>query len=572
VNGRPMVFSGFGTAGHAFNIDGFNKDHFHVNWGWSGSYNGYYLLTALKPGTSDFSQGEGAVMGAFPDTMLMWDRPFAVRAVASDAKVTLGWTEIYNRERLAYNIYRDGSLVGQTADSYYTDTTVQNETTYTYAVSSLYRTDTADYESAWSTDFIMTPVAGFKLPFQEDFEQDFSGWQIAGTKKGFNWGTAAGLSLGTDTTRHFIGINSANAGQNTLVSDRLVSNGFDLSQAGHVVLSFDYMFRKWQDIDHLYLQYKLFEEDEWIEFSELVKTKGYDDWVRYKCYLPEEALKDNAQIAFFYTDNGGVGYGAGIDNIRLEQMDNPGVPDFSASPKTVCVGSEVVFTDHSTGTRDSYAWDFGDGAKPRTAAGAGPHTVVYNSSGQKSIKLVLNGLDELVRDEVVSVADAPRAGFTKSINYKTVTFNNTSYNALAYMWNFGDGVKVTQKSPVHAYALSGDYLVQLIAINHTCKNDTVQQWISIKITGKEDIDQNFELALYPNPADDLLNIRWPYPLDGELQVGIYSLQGRLIRNRIFGDVSSAQILQLNIGDLPKGSYFVRMIHSDQVFHLRFMKL
>jgi hypothetical protein len=185
---------------------------------------------------------------------------------------------------------------------------------------------------------------------------------------------------------------------------------------------------------------------------------------------------------------------------------------------------------------------------------------------------VLNGLDELVRDEVLSVVDAPRAGFTKSINYKTVTFNNTSYNALAYMWNFGDGVKVTQKSPVHAYALSGDYLVQLIAINHTCKNDTVQQWISIKITGKEDIDQNFELALYPNPADDLLNIRWPYPLDGELQVGIYSLQGRLIRNRIFGDVSSAQILQLNIGDLPKGSYFVRMIHSDQVFHLRFMKL
>ena len=51
---RPVIVSGHNDeGGHAFVCDGCdNKGYFHINWGWGGSNDGYYLLTALNPGKS----------------------------------------------------------------------------------------------------------------------------------------------------------------------------------------------------------------------------------------------------------------------------------------------------------------------------------------------------------------------------------------------------------------------------------------------------------------------------------------------------------------------------------------
>lgn len=62
-NERPVLYSGRSkTGGHAFILDGYNKDgYFHINWGWSGSSNGYFLTTALTPG----AQGIGGSTGGY---------------------------------------------------------------------------------------------------------------------------------------------------------------------------------------------------------------------------------------------------------------------------------------------------------------------------------------------------------------------------------------------------------------------------------------------------------------------------------------------------------------------------
>lgn len=51
---RPVLVSGSNDeGGHAFVCDGCdNRGYFHINWGWGGSNDGYYLLTALNPGKS----------------------------------------------------------------------------------------------------------------------------------------------------------------------------------------------------------------------------------------------------------------------------------------------------------------------------------------------------------------------------------------------------------------------------------------------------------------------------------------------------------------------------------------
>lgn len=74
--GRPVLYAGFDEqSGHAFVFDGFNGiNQFHVNWGWGGYYDGYYVVTALNPGmggtggtsSGTYNLGQQALLGIQP--------------------------------------------------------------------------------------------------------------------------------------------------------------------------------------------------------------------------------------------------------------------------------------------------------------------------------------------------------------------------------------------------------------------------------------------------------------------------------------------------------------------------
>ena len=71
---RPIVYCGYDLSGqdaggHAFVFDGFNTDgYYHVNWGWGGSYDGYFLFWLLNPGKYNFNTMQDAVLGLVPET------------------------------------------------------------------------------------------------------------------------------------------------------------------------------------------------------------------------------------------------------------------------------------------------------------------------------------------------------------------------------------------------------------------------------------------------------------------------------------------------------------------------
>ena len=63
--GRPVVYCAIdanGNGGHAFNVDGYNAgdNTYHINWGWSGSGNGYCAMNAFSTGTSSTGQSGGS--------------------------------------------------------------------------------------------------------------------------------------------------------------------------------------------------------------------------------------------------------------------------------------------------------------------------------------------------------------------------------------------------------------------------------------------------------------------------------------------------------------------------------
>lgn len=72
-NKRPVEYVGFDSispnnaAGHTWVCDGYNTSGlFHMNWGWSGSNNGYFTLSALNAGGYKFNWWNEALVGIEP--------------------------------------------------------------------------------------------------------------------------------------------------------------------------------------------------------------------------------------------------------------------------------------------------------------------------------------------------------------------------------------------------------------------------------------------------------------------------------------------------------------------------
>jgi hypothetical protein len=68
--GRPVIYYGDdGTSGHAWICDGYQgTDMFHMNWGWSGKYNGYFNIDNLNVNGFAPDLNQAAVFGLKPDT------------------------------------------------------------------------------------------------------------------------------------------------------------------------------------------------------------------------------------------------------------------------------------------------------------------------------------------------------------------------------------------------------------------------------------------------------------------------------------------------------------------------
>jgi len=73
---HPIMYGGASDeGGHSFICDGYDdSNYFHFNWGWSGSNDGYYKLSSLKPGSGgaggggyDFSEDQDVIIGIVPD-------------------------------------------------------------------------------------------------------------------------------------------------------------------------------------------------------------------------------------------------------------------------------------------------------------------------------------------------------------------------------------------------------------------------------------------------------------------------------------------------------------------------
>lgn len=85
---RPILHGGqSNVGGHAYVVDGYKDGLYHVNWGWNGSYNGYYDICILRP--------EGAGSGAsLTEQGFCWDQ-YATINITPEQNVGTKYTPLY---------------------------------------------------------------------------------------------------------------------------------------------------------------------------------------------------------------------------------------------------------------------------------------------------------------------------------------------------------------------------------------------------------------------------------------------------------------------------------------------
>jgi len=83
------------------------------------------------------------------------------------------------------------------------------------------------------------------------------------------------------------------------------------------------------------------------------------------------------------------------------------VADFNTMPEadTLCLENSITFTDNSSfsGGISGWEWNFGPGASPATATTQGPHTVNYDTPGEKSIVLQVETEDGCIVTEIQTI-------------------------------------------------------------------------------------------------------------------------------------------------------------------------
>ncbi|MEM7371330.1 MAG: PKD domain-containing protein [Bacteroidota bacterium] len=199
-------------------------------------------------------------------------------------------------------------------------------------------------------------------------------------------------------------------------------------------------------------------------------------------------------------------------------------PLFIATPVPIFLNpatgtADVSFTNLSQNA-NQFQWNFGDGA---TSTASNPsHT--YSSGGIQLVQLI--ACNQLCQPPVCDTLTLPiviidSAGvaanffatpFSPCVG-DSIQFDNFSFNANQYVWDFGDGVSSMEESPVHVYMASGSYDVQLISSNGN-NQDTIVRTIDVNevpqlIAGPDtSVLPGTDVQLFANTNGTTQNISW----------------------------------------------------------------
>nr|WP_319512195.1 S8 family serine peptidase [uncultured Draconibacterium sp.] len=265
-----------------------------------------------------------------------------------ESAILLSWTPPASGVPDKYKIYRNDSFLAESNTPAYSDASIIFDNEYTYYVTAVYSTNSAETESLGTNEVIIYPRTARSLPYIVDFETGTNDVQIKDNISGWQLGDSESLNcyyldFSTNNTK-FIGTDSYSAGDAVHVSDIAATPPLLLANYSNITLSFDYLLKTeiYDAIDELHVVYKKQEETEWHEFINLEKAI---EWANKTIDLPSEICVNGTQLGFYYDDLYQWGMGAGLDNISVWGEEEQRFTDLTLTALNYPVSSCVLSDD-----------------------------------------------------------------------------------------------------------------------------------------------------------------------------------------------------------------------------------
>jgi len=80
-------------------------------------------------------------------------------------------------------------------------------------------------------------------------------------------------------------------------------------------------------------------------------------------------------------------------------------------------------------------------------------------------------------------------------------------------------------------------------------------------------DSDFEIKIFPNPANYFVNISTTAEENITMKYSLYDINGR----EIITDVMSSNLEQVNVSTLKSGTYFLRVCNTNQTYTYKILK-
>jgi PKD repeat protein len=199
----------------------------------------------------------------------------------------------------------------------------------------------------------------------------------------------------------------------------------------------------------------------------------------------------------------------------------------------------------------SYQWD---NTNQTTATISNLEEGAYNVTATDA-----NGC-QVFNSAPIEIYGMPIANFGLIMNGNEVSFLDSSMNSQILSWNFGDGNSSYIDNPTHIYTNNGNYTVSMI-VENPCGTDTMTTEIGIFPTGINQLMNNCELKIYPNPSNGLFTLELDCILGNKLyDIEIYNAIGQRIK--LYQGLNQQNNQQLvDLTEAPNGIYFIHLLNN-----------
>jgi hypothetical protein len=173
--------------------------------------------------------------------------------------------------------------------------------------------------------------------------------------------------------------------------------------------------------------------------------------------------------------------------------------------------------------------------------------------------------------------------------------NQSTGNAIEYLWDFGDGNTSTDEYPTHTYDIDGLYVLCLTVTTNSTPNDSsycvsyycdtigmsviipgfAMSGFTLNIVSEASLsieDENRDLIainLYPNPANEIITLNYTLVKSEKLTTTIYDISGRVMKTWTENSSAGQHSVNIDINDLSPGLYQIELRNNNARNVIRF---